>query len=212
MYATALVRAATGRWLAATGRQSRHDARSTPSATPSSTGAPGERDRRAAAARDAYRGALVQADEQEMFAGLAVGRQGPAQVAPRRATCPLPELAPDEAYVAVMASARSTSTRCGRRSSSRCPRSASSKRLGKESVWGARHDQPYHVVGSDALGRRAAGRLGGAQLEAGRPGHRALQLRRRPGPVRARRLDAGDQPAHLGLRDQLRRPRRPRAW
>jgi len=26
------------------------------------------------------------------------------------------------------------------------------KRLGKESVWGARHDQPFHVVGSDAAG------------------------------------------------------------
>ena len=29
-------------------------------------------------------------------------------------------------------------------------------------------------------------------------------------PSRARRLDDGDQPAHLGLRDQLRRPRRDR--
>ena len=26
------------------------------------------------------------------------------------------------------------------------------KRLGKESVWGARHDQPFHVMGSDASG------------------------------------------------------------
>ena len=26
------------------------------------------------------------------------------------------------------------------------------QRLGKESVWGARHDQPFHVVGSDAAG------------------------------------------------------------
>ena len=26
------------------------------------------------------------------------------------------------------------------------------KRLGKESVWGARHDQPFHVIGSDAAG------------------------------------------------------------
>ena len=77
-------------------------------------------------------------------------------------------------------------------------------------MWGARHDQPYHVMGSDARRRRAARRLGGAQLEARRRGHRALQLRRRPGPVRARRLDAGDQPAHLGLRVELRRPRRHR--
>ena len=60
------------------------------------------------------------------------------------------------------------------------------------------------------LGRGAPGRLGGAQLEAGRPGHRPLQLRRRPGPVGPRRLDARRQPAHLGLRDELRRPGRPR--
>ena len=77
---------------------------------------------------------------------------------------------------------RSTSTRSGRRSSSRSRPSGSSQRLGKESVWGARHDQPFHVMGSDAAG--VVLRVGSAvrQLEAGRRGHRALQLRRRPGP------------------------------
>ena len=59
------------------------------------------------------------------------------------------------------------------------------------------------------LGRGAADRLGRAQLEARRQGHRPLQLRRRPEPECPRRLDAGRQPAHLGLRDQLRRPGRP---
>ena len=83
-------------------------------------------------------------------------------------------------------------------------------RLGRESEWGARHDRRLPRGRLRRLRRRAARRLGGAQLEAGRPGHRALQLRRRPGPVGARRLDAGRQPAHLGLRDELRRPRRPR--
>ena len=57
--------------------------------------------------------------------------------------------------------------------------------------------------------RRPPGRVGRPELEARRPRHRALQPPRRPGPLRARRLDAGRQPAHLGLRDQLRRPRRP---
>ena len=79
----------------------------------------------------------------------------------------------------------------------------------RESTGRARHALPYHVVGSDAVGRRAPGRLGGAQLEAGRPGHGPLQLRRRPGPVGPRRLDARRQPADLGVRDELRRPRRP---
>ena len=59
------------------------------------------------------------------------------------------------------------------------------------------------------LGRGAARRLRGAQLEAGRQGHRPLQPRRRPVPDRPRRLDARRQPAHLGFRDQLRRARRP---
>ena len=49
--------------------------------------------------------------------------------------------------------------------------------------------------------------FGGAFVEARRRGHGALQPRRRPGPERARRLDAGDEPAHLGLRDELRRSR-----
>ena len=59
--------------------------------------------------------------------------------------------------------------------------------------------------------RRARRRLRRAELEARRPGDGALQLRRRPGPVRSRRLDAGQQPAHLGLRDELRRLGRPGA-
>ena len=58
------------------------------------------------------------------------------------------------------------------------------------------------------LGRGPADGLGGAQLEGRRQGHRPLQLRRRPGPLGPRRLHAGGQPAHLGLRDQLRRPGR----
>ena len=60
------------------------------------------------------------------------------------------------------------------------------------------------------VGGGAEGGFGGAQLEAGRPGDGALQPRRRPGPVGPRRLDDGGQPAHLGLRDELRRSRRPR--
>ena len=54
-------------------------------------------------------------------------------------------------------------------------------------------------------GRGAPHRLGGAQLEGGRQGHGPVQLRRRPGPLGPRRLHAGGQPAHLGLRVELRR-------
>ena len=82
-------------------------------------------------------------------------------------------------------------------------------RLGKESVWGARHAQDFHVVGSDVRRGRAGG-VGSSELEARRPSRSPLQLRRRPGPVRTRRLDAGRQPTDLGLRIELRRPRRSR--
>ena len=57
--------------------------------------------------------------------------------------------------------------------------------------------------------RRAARRRRCAQLEGRRSGHGALQLRRRSGPDEPRRLDDGQQPAHLGVRDELRRACRP---
>ncbi len=107
---------------------------------------------------------------------------------------------------------RSTSTRCGPRSSSPCPTFGFLDRLGKESALGgaARARLPRRGL---RRGRRGpAGRLGRAQLASGRQGHRPLQLRRRPGPHRPRRLDAGRQPAHLGVRVQLRRPGRHRRW
>ena len=93
-----------------------------------------------------------------------------------------PELAPDEAYIAVMASSINFNT-VWTSIFEPLPTFGFLDRLGKESAWGARHALPYHVVGSDASGVVLQGRLGGAQLEARRPGHRALQLRRRPGPV-----------------------------
>ncbi len=63
----------------------------------------------------------------------------------------MPELAPDEALVAVMASSVNFNTVW---TSIFEPMAtfAFLSRLGKESVWGARHDQPYHIVGSDAAG------------------------------------------------------------
>ena len=96
------------------------------------------------------RGALVRADEQEMFDGMASEDKDP-----RRSThveqFPLPELAPDEAFVAVMASSINFNTVW---TSIFEPVSAFAflKKLGRESVWGARHDQPFHVMGSDASG------------------------------------------------------------
>src|SRR5438045_208142 len=96
------------------------------------------------------RGALVKQDEQEMFAGLPSEEKDP-----RKSThvepFPLPELAPDEAYVAVMASAINFNT-VWTSIFEPLPTFGFLKRLGKESVWGKRHALPYHVVGSDGSG------------------------------------------------------------
>jgi crotonyl-CoA reductase len=96
------------------------------------------------------RGALVKADEQEVFAGLPSEEKDP-----RKSThvepFPLPQLAPDEAYVAVMASAINFNT-VWTSIFEPLPTFGFLQRLGKESVWGKRHDQPFHVMGSDAAG------------------------------------------------------------
>jgi crotonyl-CoA reductase len=99
---------------------------------------------------EAYRAAVVRASDQEMFEGMPSDEKDP-----RRSLhldeVPLPELAPDEAYVAVMASSINFNT-VWTSIFEPLPTFQFLIRLGRESVWGARHDQPYHVVGSDASG------------------------------------------------------------
>src|SRR5439155_14300708 len=96
------------------------------------------------------RGALVKADEVDMFDGVES-----ADKDPRKSThvepVPLPELAPDEAFVGVMASAINFNT-VWTSIFEPLPTFGFLKRLARESVWGARHDLPYHVMGSDASG------------------------------------------------------------
>jgi len=95
-----------------------------------------------------YRGAVVRADEQKMFEGL-----DSADKDPRKSLhiddVPTPELAPDEAVVAVMASSINFNT-VWTSIFEPLPTFGFLQRLGKESVWGKRHDQPFHVMGSDA--------------------------------------------------------------
>src|SRR5690242_12012658 len=98
----------------------------------------------------AARGALVKAEEQEMFAGLKSEDKDPRKSI-HVEDFPLPEIAPDEAYVAVMASAINFNT-VWTSIFEPVPTFGFLKRLGRESVWGKRHDQPYHVMGSDASG------------------------------------------------------------
>jgi crotonyl-CoA reductase len=99
---------------------------------------------------DSYRAAVVLADEQHIFDGLDSPDKDP-RVSLHVQDVPLPELAPDEAVIAVMASSINFNT-VWTSIFEPLPTFGFLKRLGKESAWGARHDQPFHVVGSDASG------------------------------------------------------------
>jgi len=86
---------------------------------------------------ETFRGAVVRAEEQEMFAGLPSEEKDP-----RKSThvedVPLPELAPDEAYIAVMASAINFNT-VWTSIFEPLPTFGFLKRLGRESVARAKH-------------------------------------------------------------------------
>ena len=116
---------------------------------------------------ESYRAVHVLRSEQEMWAGVAS-----ADKDPRRSLhvgdVPTPELAPDEVYLAVMASSINFNTVW---SSIFEPISTfgSLDRLARESEWAARHKQDYQVVGSDASG--VVLRVGSA-VRAWKPGDR----------------------------------------
>ncbi len=99
---------------------------------------------------EAYRAAFVRKDEQEMWAGY-----DSADKDPRKSLhvddVPLPEIAPDEVVIAVMASSINFNT-VWTSIFEPLPTFAFLERLGRESVWGKRHDLDYHIVGSDASG------------------------------------------------------------
>jgi crotonyl-CoA reductase len=99
---------------------------------------------------DHYRAAVVLKDEVSMFDGMASADKDPRKSIHVQ-DVPLPELAPDEAYVAVMASAINFNT-VWTSIFEPLPTFNFLERLGRESVWGKRHDLPYHVVGSDGSG------------------------------------------------------------
>ena len=113
------------------------------------TGAPGE-EIAAAAMPQSYRAALVRAEDADMFEGVPSKEKDPRRSL-RIEDVPLPELAPDEAVVAVMASAINFNT-VWTSIFEPLPTFGFLQRLGRESAWTKRHDLPYHVVGSDASG------------------------------------------------------------
>ena len=97
-----------------------------------------------------YRAVHVLKDEQDMWKGVASKDKDPRQSL-HVGDVPTPELAPDEVYLAVMASSINFNTVW---SSIFEPVSTFGPmaRLARESQWAQRHDQPYQVVGSDPAG------------------------------------------------------------
>ncbi|MEK7410251.1 MAG: crotonyl-CoA carboxylase/reductase [Actinomycetota bacterium] len=97
-----------------------------------------------------YRAAVIIKDEAELFAGMKSSEKDPRKSIHIREV-PTPEIAPDEALVAVMASSINFNTVW---SSIFEPVSTfgSLSRLARESEWAKRHDLPHQVIGSDASG------------------------------------------------------------
>jgi crotonyl-CoA reductase len=99
---------------------------------------------------ETYKGITVHKDEVDMFEGLASRDKDPRKSL-HLDDVPIPELAPGEALVAVMASAINYNTVW---TSIFEPVSTFGflQRYGRTSPLGKRHDLPYHVVGSDLAG------------------------------------------------------------
>ena len=99
---------------------------------------------------ESYRAVHVRKDEQDMWKGTPSKDKDPRQSL-HVGEVPTPELAPDEVYMAVMASSINFNTVW---SSIFEPVSTFGPmaRLGRESTWAKRHDRDYQVVGSDASG------------------------------------------------------------
>jgi len=118
---------------------------------------------------ESYRAAHVRRDEADMFDGVESSDKDPRKSL-HVSDVPLPELAPDEAFVAVMASSINFNTVW---TSIFEPLSTFGflDRLGKEGYWGKRHALDYHVVGSDASG--VVVRVGSA-VRNWRPGDRVV--------------------------------------
>jgi crotonyl-CoA reductase len=97
-----------------------------------------------------YRAAYVRREDIGMFEGLASADKDPRKSL-HIGEVAVPELAPDEAVVAVMASSINFNT-VWTSIFEPLPTFGFLDRMGKEGVWGQRHALPYHVVGSDAAG------------------------------------------------------------
>ena len=150
---------------------------------------------------ESYRAAHVRRDEVDMFAGVEAADKDPRKSL-HVSDVALPELAPDEAYVAVMASAINFNT-VWTSIFEPLPTFGFLDRLGRESQWGARHALDHHVVGSDASG--VVLRVGSA-VRNWKPGDKVVihcNFVDDQDPSAHDDSHAGRQPAYMGFRVQL---------
>ena len=99
---------------------------------------------------EAYRAVTVHKDEVDMFEGVASKDKDPRKSL-HVDDVPVPELAPGEALVAVMASSINYNT-VWTSIFEPMPTFGFLERYGRTSPFAARHDLPYHIVGSDLSG------------------------------------------------------------
>ena len=99
---------------------------------------------------ESYRAAIVKRDEAAMFEGVDSWDKDPRKSLHIEEVA-TPELAPDEVYLAVMASSINFNT-VWSSIFEPLPTFGFLDRMGRDNEWGKRHSLPYHVVGSDASG------------------------------------------------------------
>ncbi len=99
---------------------------------------------------ESYRAAFVKKDEVSMFKGLSSSEKDPRKSL-HVGEVAVPEMAPDEVMVAVMASSINFNT-VWTSIFEPLPTFGFLSRLGRSGYWEKRHDLPYHVVGSDGSG------------------------------------------------------------
>ena len=97
-----------------------------------------------------YRAAVVRVEDVGMFDGIASREKDPRKSLHVQSV-PTPELGPGEAIIAVMASAINYNT-VWTSIFEPIPTFEFLKRYGRSSTLARKHDQPYHVVGSDLSG------------------------------------------------------------
>jgi crotonyl-CoA reductase len=97
---------------------------------------------------DEYTAAHVQVEDVGMFAGA---EDKDVRKSIRVGTVPMPEIAPDEVLVAVMASSINYNTVWSAMFEP-VPTFQFLRQLGDQGHWERRHDRPYHVLGSDGAG------------------------------------------------------------